>query len=331
MSTITDRHAWIDNAKGLGIILVVYGHILPSDTLMFDWVVSFNLALFFFLSGVLYKERPLAAVMSRSWRRLMVPYFTWAVATYVFWITIGRHVGKGMESDMSVVKPLLGIFYGINSDDWLVFNRPLWFLPALFSLLLFYASIPSLRNRALVVFLMPVSVLGHVLVRSDLPLPPWGIAPCLIYFPFFVAGTFCSPNYKRLQVPKSSTVWLAAGVSWILHFCILVLSARFFDFAEARLALPILGISGVVFASAAIGDCRWLQFIGRNTIAILCAHGITTGATRFLVSRSVFDVVPSWGQHLIILLGAILLCWPVCVYTRKWAPWVVGESPSRMS
>ncbi|MDB4201501.1 hypothetical protein N9763_00715 [Polaribacter sp.] len=41
----TQRIDWIDQAKGFGIILVVYGHNFPSIE---DYIYSFHMPLFFF-------------------------------------------------------------------------------------------------------------------------------------------------------------------------------------------------------------------------------------------------------------------------------------------
>ncbi|WP_043367549.1 acyltransferase family protein, partial [Cupriavidus sp. WS] len=60
------RDVWVDNAKGIGIILVVYGHVarglhsagIWSDATSFSFldsaVYSFHMPLFFFLSGLYF-------------------------------------------------------------------------------------------------------------------------------------------------------------------------------------------------------------------------------------------------------------------------------------
>jgi len=60
------RTAWVDYAKAIGIILVVYGHvarglvksgILPNSSYFHavdDFIYSFHMPLFFFLSGLFF-------------------------------------------------------------------------------------------------------------------------------------------------------------------------------------------------------------------------------------------------------------------------------------
>lgn len=45
----TSRLSWLDIMKGIGIILVV-GHI-SSNKIIFNWLYSFHMPLFFFAAG----------------------------------------------------------------------------------------------------------------------------------------------------------------------------------------------------------------------------------------------------------------------------------------
>lgn len=50
------RIEWLDVAKGLEIICVVYGYTIFKDELWRIWIYSFHMPLFFFLSGITYNE-----------------------------------------------------------------------------------------------------------------------------------------------------------------------------------------------------------------------------------------------------------------------------------
>ena len=53
---MTKRIEWIDIAKGIGIILVVIGHISQIKVLN-DIIYSFHMPLFFIISWYLYKRK----------------------------------------------------------------------------------------------------------------------------------------------------------------------------------------------------------------------------------------------------------------------------------
>jgi fucose 4-O-acetylase-like acetyltransferase len=51
---MNQRIEWIDVAKGIGIFLVIVGHLISHDNfnLLADYIYSFHMPLFFFLSGL---------------------------------------------------------------------------------------------------------------------------------------------------------------------------------------------------------------------------------------------------------------------------------------
>lgn len=54
------RDKFYDNARGLGIFLLVFGHIFPYGSKVFAAIFSFHMPLFFIISGMLlnkHKER----------------------------------------------------------------------------------------------------------------------------------------------------------------------------------------------------------------------------------------------------------------------------------
>ena len=85
------RMAWIDIAKGIAIILVVFGHVitngqssdllhLPVWTIIHNTIYSFHMPLFFFISGYLQKHckrednKMIAKALFRKEICLLIPY-----------------------------------------------------------------------------------------------------------------------------------------------------------------------------------------------------------------------------------------------------------------
>ena len=59
-----NRIAYIDVAKGIGIILVVCGHVIGEgeksfkySNILHDYIYSFHMALFFIISGILLEKK----------------------------------------------------------------------------------------------------------------------------------------------------------------------------------------------------------------------------------------------------------------------------------
>ena len=61
------RIEYLDIAKGIGMILVYIGHCrIPGDNPLFQWIYSFHMPLFFFISGLLFKRRDFSLVMIKK-------------------------------------------------------------------------------------------------------------------------------------------------------------------------------------------------------------------------------------------------------------------------
>ena len=69
----TDRLEWIDALRGLGILLVVLGHVPPSYYIE-KAIYGFHMPLLFILSGYLWKKSK-SLKIKKYFQRLIIPYF----------------------------------------------------------------------------------------------------------------------------------------------------------------------------------------------------------------------------------------------------------------
>ena len=116
MSYASKRLNWIDQARGLAIFMVVYGHNFPSIE---PYIYSVHVPLFFLISGIFQP----AVVSSQQWirrvKQLLIPYFFWAAALFLFWWTVGRKFGKSSTQDLSVVDNFMGVFYAQGGPEYM--------------------------------------------------------------------------------------------------------------------------------------------------------------------------------------------------------------------
>ena len=132
-----NRLAWIDIAKGVGILLVVIGHCIPDAAspsgisvpvykIMHQVIYSFHMPLFFFLAGYLtYKEtydwRGIGTFIKKRFNRLLVPYFIVGIIYLPFKLVLSKFANTPYD-----MTNLWKIIIGINPDG------ELWFLYSLF-------------------------------------------------------------------------------------------------------------------------------------------------------------------------------------------------------
>ena len=99
------RLNWVDTAKGLGIVLVVIGHVVgglvsadlmnwtPTVQFVEAWIYSFHMPLFFFLSGLFLSrsvgKSSLLEFMSDKVRVVAYPYIVWSTLTVLLKSALG--------------------------------------------------------------------------------------------------------------------------------------------------------------------------------------------------------------------------------------------------
>ena len=84
-----DRDISLDIAKGIGIILIVFGHIRNSDSnpILLDaisFVYYFHVTLFFFLSGYFASpKRSFSEYATKKGKQLLIPYLGANIILYI--------------------------------------------------------------------------------------------------------------------------------------------------------------------------------------------------------------------------------------------------------
>lgn len=150
---------FVDAAKGLGILAVIWGHMDYLWSTSSVWFSSFKLAVFFVVVGLLKahryeargQEESCGAVWGKRLYSLVIPYGVYSLLAILAHLAFAavRHQGmlEALRGDVLLTVTLRGI-------------ATLWFLPTLLLAELLFAAIrPESRSRAvklLLCILMPV-------------------------------------------------------------------------------------------------------------------------------------------------------------------------------
>jgi len=171
--SLTDMHSgryvWLDILKGLGILFVVVGHFC-SNTYVYNWIYSFHMPLFFFVSGYLYREASILSSVKHKFMTLMIPYFLFGIISQSFFA-----INECMFSRTVRISELVwGLLYGTYSS--IAYNRVLWFLPALFCITNIYNFLNNVCGKKKELLYIFVIVLTALYVAGIVPaICPWGI------------------------------------------------------------------------------------------------------------------------------------------------------------
>ena len=126
----------IDIMRGLGIILVVMGHISCEPHLS-CWIYSFHMPLFFFISGMSFFVAGKKMYIWKQVKHLLIPYLFFSILSFVYWRWFELPFRE--DTDVNAMEQFLNIFIAKSGGNSFLYNVVLWFLPCLFvSNILFY-------------------------------------------------------------------------------------------------------------------------------------------------------------------------------------------------
>lgn len=316
------RLTYIDAAKGIGIVLVVYGHVIRglmsagvvattgwaqiSDTVLY----AFHMPLFFLLSGVFFRAEKYQNWWAGFRERLLdfgPVYLLWNLLQTL--MTMGFSSLVNTKAQAGLVPLLLGVLYP---------KAQFWFLQALLFVILYVSLASRLPKWRYWV------VLGAIALALWPTLGAWAR-----YTPVFALGAVLTLAGLTRLVGTLGTV-LSGVVFAALLPILLRLPTDFNHFTLAWVALDIaLGVSGTLVV---VGLCarlpeRWqepLATLGKLSMPIYLAHILFTAGTRIALQK-VLHYNGALG-HVVLgtLVGTAL---PLLLYKlaeRLKVTWVLG-------
>lgn len=90
------RLAYIDFIKGIGIILVLLGH-LPINGIIHMQIYSFHMPLFFFCSGLFFKPKTIVQGFKKDAKSILIPYVFFASILVMTLLGIGAVYNKSLD------------------------------------------------------------------------------------------------------------------------------------------------------------------------------------------------------------------------------------------
>lgn len=113
------RLVHIDFLKGIGIILVLLGH-LPINGIIHMQIYSFHMPLFFFCSGLFFKPKTIVQGFKKDAKSILIPYVFFASILVITLIGLGCVHYKSLEVAVCQLKlnPLDSQCYPLYHTIW---------------------------------------------------------------------------------------------------------------------------------------------------------------------------------------------------------------------
>jgi fucose 4-O-acetylase-like acetyltransferase len=311
---MNNRTDWVDYAKGIGIILVVYGHLLSSGYhaelgipdrffgLSDSIIYGFHMPLFFLLAG-LFVEKSLQGhgvhnYLGNQLRRLVYPYFIWSILQLSVEVIFSSYTQKGAR---------LSDIFALVYQPWGQF----WFIYALFLMQLVYVIVRGLTRFALLI--LGILAVGLFLypIRIDIA----AISPFSTHLIFFISGILFR-KYLWEKISFKPSIWTI-----IILFLILVGSGLFIfetRLQPTRLASSdqpfyflYLAIVGILFSInlaqylAEKNIFPFLKTLGLYSMQIYLAHMLAGVGARVALIK-IFNL-QNWVLHIVLGVSFALI------------------------
>ena len=316
------RLNWIDYAKGIGIIFVVFGHVIKGlysskliDPTFFDYAVnfvySFHMPLFFILSGYFFVKsflkRGTQQFVLNKVETILYPFVIWSLLQTFIEIKLSAYTNNHVKSS-----ELLTCLYLPRSQFWFLFA--LFFINILN---VFFFNI----SKKWGVFISNFVCVVYYLINYQLYIFDKTFVN-LVYFAF---GIILS-QYNTITRQLLQNAYL-----FILNIVVFAGALYlYFNFPKTEwynLLLPQLsGSFVIIYLSERMSNHKaflFIQYMGVNSLIIYLVHMLAGNGTRIFLSK--FLHIQNSAIH--ILAGTILgLLMPLVVYNiaikTKYLSWL---------
>ncbi|MGB9927790.1 MAG: acyltransferase family protein [Methanosarcina sp.] len=337
---------WIDTAKGIGILLVILGHSNFNQSAIVI-ISTFNMPLFFFLSGYLYnhskyKQDP-NRFMALKFKRLVIPYFITNIIILCTYAVLSFFKIYSFN-EKPPLKHLIGIFYGNGAplDPPTIYtntlNIPSWFLLSLFCafLLLYILAFTHEKYGLRISGLLGVLFLLSGFEISKHIFLPWGFDIACVSMFFMFLAYLTSGNRERY----ARLAWLdrngSENLKKILYCSVLILLLYFVISFNGRVDmntrnyanLPIFYIGGLLGTTMIIGIAKELSkkeniltnsfvFLGKHSLIILLYHSFTSLLLILILNIFINVKEIIYNSPILSILNMLLTSILVVVFFRK--------------
>ncbi len=323
-----ERYTWADNARGIGIFLVIYAHNFPF---LEHYIYSFHIPLFFFIAGMFHpKEVNFSVIIYRA-KSILLPYFIWSILLYLFWLFFGRHYGNSLKFNLDPINGLIGVFYAQGGIEFMDWGIPMWFLPCVFiSFLLFSLVVRIKKNHFRYLVWLLLVIFGFTYSKYFEFRLPWSLDVACVSLIFYGIGFYLKDALILIKKRNSNYLILigfliVSIVAGIFNSKIDMYRATYGNFILFILS-GIAGIFVIIFLTKTFKLHKTLTFLGKNTIPLLALQVRALTIVKLvliIMGITVFnfnDLI-----KFILTFIQILLIIPVILVVNKYVPILNGK------
>jgi acyltransferase len=326
---MTKRLDWIDQARGLSIFLVVYGHNFPINE---PYIYSFHVPLFFLISGMFHPKSINKALVKKRAKVILIPYFFWSISLYLFWLFIGRKFGKSSDLDLSPLDNFIGVFYAQGGQDYMDWGIPMWFLPCIFLVFVFYGLIKKISNKTIrYIVSIGLFIIGFSWIKITNIHLPWSIDVAFVALLFYSIGNLLKKWVTNVSNKNALLFMIGLFVIHVISFYYNPLKIDMYRSTYGNEILFLIsGITGslaYILFFKLVPVFKFFTYLGKHTIILLATHirmlTLIKLVLYLILGITVFEF-NEWQKFGLSILQIVLII-PFIWVVNKYAPILDGK------
>lgn len=298
------RIDFIDVFKGIGIFFVILGH-MPIKPELFSYVFSFQLSIFFFVGGFLYRDahyiNSFWDYLIKKFKSIIIPYIILSVISIAIYILYNNY--SGMKYDvLDILETIL-----LSKRNEIYINVPLWFLTSFFTVEILYYILKCFFNNYVISFIILVlGFIGVVIFRTTGSLNTllFSFDASMYFIIYYFIGdlfggvnNYSNRDYKYFFKNLSLVFFISIAINImnllgkIKHADIIYYDFGFIIALISYLFHVFISLTGVCTYLYVSYIFRWfgvIKFIGRNSLYYFAFH---MPLYRILYNEGIFDIL----------------------------------------
>ena len=300
------RVDWIDITKGIAIFFMVFGHTGIPEALS-NWIWSFHMPLFFFMSGLLYKKEKYHSFiifLKKRTHTLLVPYVFFSIVILF------------SDKDLSFVEYL--------KKGW-INGCALWFLPVLFFTEMISFQVIKCTKIYWWIYAIFLSLVGYFLYLRSIRLP-YNIDVSFYASLFYLLG-YCYRDIIKNYNFKAYMIFLFAVTNIVLSQLLPRTDMAYNQCGWYGLNAinAIIGTLMIISLSKSFTFIPFKKFFiwaGRNSIVILgLSQTLNLSIKKIMENFQMNNMLSSFVRHILLWL----LLWLISIIVNRYAPFIIGK------
>lgn len=309
-----ERLEYLDLSKGLGIILIILGHIYEINNPITMFAYSFHIPLFFIISGMLLKytdieSRNFKYILIKKFKSLIIPYISFELL--VIFLLMIKH-GFTLQEFKTYINNSIFMYSNAGTTWFLV---TLFFAEVIFLLLKKYT-----KSDIITIILSSILTIIALTIKAD-------NHNILVVFRCFVAIGFLAFGYYTFELVYNKDMnFINILILFIFNYAMIYFNG-FVDLFSLQynniviyIVCSITGSMATIFLFKKVYYLKLLSYLGTNTLIIMATHQVIINYL-----NKIINIPLSYLKGMIILCILTLIEIPIIEVINRYFPFILGK------